>query len=402
MSQATATRPTIKNDNAIALSGGRLPYHPAIEERFGVDRASWKALVDAIFPNASSTDSVILALSYCRARKLDPFKRNVHIVPIWSKELGRMVDTIWPGIGELRTTAFRTGEYAGRDDADFGPEVTMKLGGKEFTFPQWCKVTVRRVVRGQAVAFCGPKVYWLETYATAKRDTDMPNEMWATRTYGQIEKCAEAAALRAAFPEEIGSDITADEVRTDRGGALVGQVDRPGESRAATLQQRLSGKPHPTDETKTLDTTDAQAPLTDEHGEIIEYETAPAAAGSLGAEKSVGDNRHGRNADPSESLPSGAANPNPAGDTEREPANAATPQPVAAPDDFAPARSGNDILDLAERHGTHFETPDAARKSMADYLRVKMPKPWLKLPIETRRELWNSVVDGSFLKAQAR
>ena len=68
-----------------ALPPPRLPYHPAIEERFGVDRAMWKALVEAVFPNATSTDSVILALSYCRARKLDPFKRNVHIVPIWSK-----------------------------------------------------------------------------------------------------------------------------------------------------------------------------------------------------------------------------------------------------------------------------------------------------------------------------
>jgi hypothetical protein len=36
--------------------------------------------------------------------------------------------------------------------------------------------------------------------------------MWRDRPRGQLEKCAEAAALRAAFPEEIGGDLCSDEV----------------------------------------------------------------------------------------------------------------------------------------------------------------------------------------------
>lgn len=199
-------------ENLPAIAPPRLPFHPLVEDRFGIDRASWKALVEAIFPNAQTVESVILALSYCRARKLDPFKRNVHIVPIWNRDQRCMVDTIWPGIGELRTTAFRTGQYAGRDDAQFGPTLDQKVGEHPLKFPEWCRVTVYRICGGQRVAFSGPKVYWLETYATAKRDSDTPNEMWATRPMGQIEKCAEAAALRAAFPEEIGSDAIADEI----------------------------------------------------------------------------------------------------------------------------------------------------------------------------------------------
>lgn len=195
-----------------AISGPRLPYHPLIEQRFGIDRASWKALVEAIYPNASCVESVILALSYCRARKLDPFKRCVHIVAIWSKELGRLVDTVWPGIGELRTTAFRTGEYAGRDRTEYGPDITQKVGSATVTFPEWAQVTVHRMIKGQKVAFSGPQVYWLETYATAKRNDDTPNEMWATRPRGQIDKCAEAAALRAGFPEEIGGEYIPEEV----------------------------------------------------------------------------------------------------------------------------------------------------------------------------------------------
>lgn len=207
--EVTRTRPS---EQVPAIAPPRLPYHPMLEERFGIDKASWKALVEAIFPNATSVESVILALSYCRARKLDPFKRNVHIVPIWNRDLKRLVDTVWPGIGELRTTAFRTGEYAGRSEAKLGPDLTQKVGSAEITFPEWAQVTVYRMVRGQKVEFCGPRVYWLETYATMKRDDDTPNEMWRDRPRGQLEKCAEAAALRAAFPEEVGCDQIADEV----------------------------------------------------------------------------------------------------------------------------------------------------------------------------------------------
>jgi hypothetical protein len=36
--------------------------------------------------------------------------------------------------------------------------------------------------------------------------------MWRRRTRGQLDKCAEAAALRAAFPEELGNDYSAEEM----------------------------------------------------------------------------------------------------------------------------------------------------------------------------------------------
>lgn len=225
MSTGTATRQgqrqqpvdQVKQTHTVTIAGPRLPYHPAVEERFGVDKSAWTALVDAIFPTATTAESVILALSYCKARRLDPFKRVVHIVPIWSKAEGKMVDTVWPGIGELRTTAFRTGQYVGKDEAIFGPLITKDLGGVQVTFPEWCQVTVYRLVNGVRAPWVGPKVFWLETYATSARNSDSPNEMWRNRVFGQIEKCAEAAALRTAFPEELGGDLIPEEVeRGDR------------------------------------------------------------------------------------------------------------------------------------------------------------------------------------------
>lgn len=196
----------------VKVAPPRLPYHPAIEERFGIDQGSWRALTDAVFPSASTTDAVILALSYCKARKLDPFKKPVQIVPMWDAKRKQMVDTVWPGIGELRTTAFRTGQYAGCDETVFGDTVEMTLDGVQVFAPEWASIVVHRMVGGVRCPFHGPKVHWRETYATKGRDTSAPNAMWGKRPHGQLEKCAEAASLRKAFPEELGNEYAAEEM----------------------------------------------------------------------------------------------------------------------------------------------------------------------------------------------
>ena len=219
-----AAKPAMSKGQLVALKPPRLPYHEAVEERFGIDRAGWKALVEAIYPNAETADAIIMALSYCRARNLDPFKRPVHIVPMWSSVAGKVVETVWPGISELRTTAFRTGQYAGMSEPDFGPTIERTFKGRAgrgkskgqernitLQFPEWCRIAITRELNGKERSFVGPKVYWLEAYAKWV-DTDVPNEMWANRPVGQLEKCAEAGALRRAFPEEIGNALTAEEM----------------------------------------------------------------------------------------------------------------------------------------------------------------------------------------------
>jgi phage recombination protein Bet len=213
-----------KTTDVAVIGPPRLKYMPLVEERYNVDRSAWKVLVETIYPSAATSAAVVLALGYCKQRELDPFKRPVHIVPMWSSVQGQMIETVWPGISELRTTAHRTGEYAGCDVAEFGPLITKLFEGKasrgklrgqarsiEVTFPEWARITVYRIVHGVRCPFVGPKVKWEEAYATWS-DTDVPNEMWAERPEGQLEKCAEAAALRRAFPEEIGGDLTAEEM----------------------------------------------------------------------------------------------------------------------------------------------------------------------------------------------
>lgn len=214
------------NDQPSGLSL-RIPYPRAVQTHFGIDNTGWKVLVEAIYPSAKSSESVVMALTYCKARNLDPFKRPVHIVPMWDSKRKDYVETVWPSISELRTTAFRTGNYAGCDEAEFGPSITQTFTGKvkrwvnrvetwvdesrTVTFPEWCRIVVHRELHGRVCRFVGPKVLWLESYATIGA-SDIPNDMWTERPVGQLEKCAEAAALRKAFPEEIGNELTAEEM----------------------------------------------------------------------------------------------------------------------------------------------------------------------------------------------
>ena len=194
----------------------------------------------SVYPGAKR-ESIKLALAWCRAQNKDPLKKPVHLVPMrvkTPKAGGKKGfdytwrDVIMQGIGDYRTDASRTGEYAGMDEAVFGPIIKRRLGGEpkkewsesangyvesgkfeeiDFEFPEWCSLTVYRLVQGTRCPFSSGKVYFTETYATSSNETSLPNAMWKKRPRGQLEKCAEAMALRRGFPE-VGSTPTTEEM----------------------------------------------------------------------------------------------------------------------------------------------------------------------------------------------
>lgn len=167
-------------------------------------------LQSSLYPGANP-NSIKMVMGYCRAAGLDPMQKPVHIVPMWDKNTKSMRDVVMPGVNLYRTQAMRSGECAGVSEPEFGPDVTAKLAGIEVTYPQWCRVTVkRRLPTGEVVDFTA-REFWLENYATAGKDSAAPNAMWKKRPYGQIAKCAEAQALRKAFPE-IAAQPTAEEM----------------------------------------------------------------------------------------------------------------------------------------------------------------------------------------------
>lgn len=296
------------NAQVPAIQGARLPYHPAVSERFGVDQSAWRVLTDAVFPAAERPESIIMALAYCRARNLDIFKKPVQIVPIYDKKRGGMVDTVWPGIAELRTTAMRTGSFAGFDDTAYGPMIEEKLGELSVRYPEWAQCTVYRLIAGQRVPFVGPKVYWIETYATGGRNTKAPNSMWAKRPRGQLEKCAEAAALRRAFPEEIGNEYAAEEVE----GQAFGQVRDITTRQSPGIAARLSAPA--TDDPREGFTAVHTSPLGDDTIPDFEAETPSDAASEQPASDSprsdAGDTFPGDVEPAGEAEAAGPAEPN--------------------------------------------------------------------------------------------
>lgn len=188
----------------------------AMEEKELID-----VLRNSLYPGAQD-NSIKMVISYCKASNLDPMQKPVHIVPIYDSKAKGMRDVVMPGIGLYRSQASRSGEYAGVSEPEFGEDVTETFAEEKgyegkvrkavtVTYPKWCRVTVKRLLPNGSIVEFTAKELWKENYATAGKDSQQPNAMWTRRPYAQLAKCAEAQALRKAFPE-FGAQPTADEM----------------------------------------------------------------------------------------------------------------------------------------------------------------------------------------------
>lgn len=203
-------------------------------------------LQSSVYPGAKP-ESIKLVINQCRVSGKDPLKKPYHIVPM-QVSTGRKDDNGWdikewrdvvmPGINDYRTDAARTGQHAGTSDPEFGPDVTEKLGDVTITYPQWCRIVVRRqLANGQVVEFAA-REFWKENYATKNNKTPEPNAMWKKRPYAQLAKCAEAQALRKGFPE-VGALPTADEMEGKE--IDMGTIDRD----TGEVKQAAGAAPQP-------------------------------------------------------------------------------------------------------------------------------------------------------------
>lgn len=244
-----------------ATSVATIPRNNAPMTAAEQNEAIRTALKSSLYPGASDA-SVDLVLAYCRASGLDPMTKPVHIVPMKVNtgrkddrgyDIKEMRDVVMPGIGLYRINASRTGSYAGCGEPEFGPTMTLDYqreqwvdGGNgrrvkqmveaEVDYPEWCRVTVTRIVDGKEREFTA-KEYWLENYAE-KGDSGGPNSMWEKRPFAQLAKCTEAQALRKAFPEAVGSQPTAEEMEgKDVIDSTATVVDQPPARAAVTAEK---------------------------------------------------------------------------------------------------------------------------------------------------------------------
>lgn len=185
-----------------------------INNPYGIPNHIFSTLENSIYPGAKH-ESIAMAWDYCLARKLDILQKPVHLVPLSVKngKTGQYEfrDVVMPGIGLYRIQAARTNQYVGLSEPEYGEDIEVTLGGVKISYPKWCKIIVKKIIQNHIADFV-TKEFWIENYATKSRDSLAPNAMWLKRPYAQVAKCAEAQALRKAFPDAVDQQPTAEEM----------------------------------------------------------------------------------------------------------------------------------------------------------------------------------------------
>lgn len=134
---------------------------------------------------------------------LDPLVRQIYAVYRWDTRLGREKMTIQTGIDGMRLVAQRQGDYAGQDDAKYLPE------DESTKYPVKATVTVYKFMQGTRVPFTAT-ARWGEYVQLDKQGK--PMGLWDKMPYLMLAKCAEALALRKAFPNELSGIYSEEEM----------------------------------------------------------------------------------------------------------------------------------------------------------------------------------------------
>jgi len=179
-------------------------------------------LIKRTVAKEASDDELRLFIQVCKGANLNPFLKQVFLVPRWDSVAGRTVRAIQVSIDGFRAIAESGGAYAGNDDPIYEGETEIEVpagkGTKKLTVPNKATVTVYKIVEGQRYPFTAT-ARWAEYYPGAKMGFQ-----WHIRPFLMLGKCSEALALRKAFPKLLSGMYASEEL--DRGQGEVSGVEK--------------------------------------------------------------------------------------------------------------------------------------------------------------------------------
>lgn len=194
-------------------------------------------------------------IQVCNRLQLDPFARQIFLVKRWDATARREVATPQVSIDGFRLVADRTGKYAGQTEPEWcgedGKWVNVWLSKKP---PSAARVGVIRTDFERPLY----AVALFDEYVQRKKDGEVTH-MWATKGSLMISKCAEALALRKAFPAELSGVYTTDEMGSADNDQRVEVVEAspkasaPAKSAVERTKQALQSKKQAAEQRPTLD-----------------------------------------------------------------------------------------------------------------------------------------------------
>ncbi|MEE1735936.1 phage recombination protein Bet [Streptomyces sp. BE147] len=193
--------------NEIAKAGGSLAIR-AEQTAWTPDQAA--VLQQSGIDNTVAPAELSAFLHLCQRTRLDPFSRQIYLIGRWNGQQQRKVYTPQTSIDGYRVIAHRAAAEAGHS---LGYEDTLWCdpSGKwrdvwlDDKPPAAAKVTViRNGMRFSAVAR-------YSEYVQTKKGGE-PSGLWVKMPTTMTAKCAEALALRMAFPHDLAGVYTAEEM----------------------------------------------------------------------------------------------------------------------------------------------------------------------------------------------